>query len=399
MSGSTGIAALAAVLALTAACRSSGPSGADAPEIVLIRSTSSQTTVDVTGVPAETLSALAAAAPSPDEWRAILRVSVDGTADDAADRPSVLGAHTIESGRIRFQPRFPFDPGRRYKVVFDGSKLSAPRGGWPGGWPSQPIEAIVSEPAPARAPATRVAHVYPSADEIAENHLRMYVEFSGPMGFESGRRYVRLLDGAGQEVDGALLPLDVGLWNNERTRYTLLFDPGRVKRGIAPNEEDGRALVQGQRYTLVIDRGWPDENGLPLVEGFSRPFRVGAPAEHALELRDWRLSPPSSGTRDPLVVSFPRPLDYALLHRALVVVSEAGGRVGGQILVEAAETRWRFVPSTAWAAGRYRLVALGILEDSSGNRVGRAFEVPTDPAGHQTGGEGGSIPFSVLTPR
>jgi hypothetical protein len=44
--------------------------------------------------------------------------------------------------------------------------------------------------------------------------------------------------------------------------------------------------------------------------------------------------------------------------------------------VDGHETRWRFVPAAPWQAGRYRIVVLGILEDPSGNRIGRAFEVP-----------------------
>jgi hypothetical protein len=398
MLGSTRAVALAAALALTPACGRPGPVRPAIPEIVLNRSADGAASVDVTGLPPETLSSLMASAPSVEEWKAILRVSVERSADETAERPSVLGRYVVEDRRIRFRPQFPFDPGRRYKVVFDPARLTA-LGDMPSGWPSRPIETVVSEPARDRAPATRVARVYPTADEVPENHLRMYVQFSAPMGFESGRRHIRLLDGDGREVEGALLPLDVGLWNADRTRYTLLFDPGRVKRGIAPNEEDGRALIQGQRYTLVIDRGWPDEAGLPLVETFSREFRVGAPVERALDPKDWRLAAPAGGTRDPLIVSFPRPLDYALLHRALVVTTGEGQPVDGQIAVEASETRWRFVPTTAWPAGGYRLVALAVLEDSAGNRVGRAFEVPTDAGGHQSGGEGGILPFTVVAAR
>jgi hypothetical protein len=399
MIGSARVAALAA-LALTTACGGPGPGRAAVatPEIVFNRSAGGAATVDVMGVPSEILAALAASAPSPEEWVAILRVSVDGTAEEMAGRPAVLGEYSVADGRIRFRPQYPFDPGRHYKVRFDPSRLTGPVGG-PSVGPRHAIETVVSEPAPDRASSTRVAHVYPTAEEIPENHLRMYIQFSSPMGFESGRRHIRLLDGEGREVEGALLPLDVGLWNADRTRYTLLFDPGRVKRGIAPNEEDGRALIKGQRYTLVIDRGWADGRGGPLVEAFRREFRVGAPAERALDPKEWRLGPPAGGTRDPLVVTFPRPLDYALLHRALVVATAEGGPVEGRIEVDEAETRWRFVPASAWNVGRYRLVALAALEDSSGNRVGRAFEVPTDQAGHKSGGEGGSLEFTVTAAR
>jgi hypothetical protein len=43
--------------------------------------------------------------------------------------------------------------------------------------------------------------------------------------------------------------------------------------------------------------------------------------------------------------------------------------------VEQNETRWRFVPSQPWKAGRYELVIDMTLEDLAGNRIGRPFDV------------------------
>ena len=34
-------------------------------------------------------------------------------------------------------------------------------------------------------------------------------------------------------------------------------------------------------------------------------------------------------------------------------------------------------PSADWTPGRYELIALSILEDLAGNRIGRAFEIET----------------------
>ena len=43
------------------------------------------------------------------------------------------------------------------------------------------------------------------------------------------------------------------------TRFTLLFDPGRIKRGLKPAQRRvGPVLEEGKSYTLVIDRGWTD---------------------------------------------------------------------------------------------------------------------------------------------
>ena len=50
------------------------------------------------------------------------------------------------------------------------------------------------------------------------------------------------------------------------TRLTLLLDPARVKRGLKPNLDEGRALEAGKRYQLVIDQQWPDATGRPLSE-------------------------------------------------------------------------------------------------------------------------------------
>ena len=73
-------------------------------------------------------------------------------------------------------------------------------------------------------------------------------------------------------------------------------------------------------------------------------------------------------------MSFPRPLDYGLLHRALTV-SLRGTRVAGEVRLDAGETRWLFIPHERWQAGEYRLLVSSILEDVAGNRIGRPFEV------------------------
>ena len=185
------------------------------------------------------------------------------------------------------------------------------------------------------------------------------------------------------------------LWNADRTRFTVLYDPGRVKRGILPNEELGRPLAAGRTYTLVIDADWRDAAGQPLVAPFRREFRVGPPRERALDPADWRLDIPVHGTRDPLAVNFPAPLDYGLLQRALRVATGSGQPVDGEIRVEEAETRWVFTPRTPWAPGRYQLVAAETLEDVAGNRIGRPFEVDGTGATGSQRARGAVLPFQI----
>lgn len=94
-------------------------------------------------------------------------------------------------------------------------------------------------------------------------------------------------------------------------------------------------------------------------------------------------------------MTFPEPLDHGLLQRALGVGRD-GAAVAGDHRIEAAETRWTFVPRDAWLAGDYTLIVLAILEDLAGNRIGRSFEVASPgeavPAERHTPT---SIPFRI----
>jgi hypothetical protein len=224
------------------------------------------------------------------------------------------------------------------------------------------------------APSTIVRAIYPSGDPIPENQLRMYIEFSAPMGLRSGIEYLQLLDEHGIDVPGPFLPLDYEFWNRDHTRFTVFFDPGRVKKGILPNRQMGRALQAGHSYRLVVRADWRDANGVPLKDAFTRSFRVGPADTQPLNPAEWRIAAPKPGGRSPLVVTFPEPMDRGLLLRALAA-RRNGEVLDGDIAIEANETRWTFTPRDPWRAGPYELLAMSILEDRAGNQIGRAFEV------------------------
>jgi hypothetical protein len=295
-------------------------------------------------------------------WTAVLRITV------TADAPPVAGSYAIADGAVRFTPMFPLDPGRSYTAVFDPSAV-----------PGSVLQAVAKVsrvvPIPAAAPSApvTVAAVYPSANELPANLLRMYVEFSGPMGSRGGQDYITIEDGRGEGIADALLPLDTALWNPEHTRFTVLFDPGRVKRGILPNRRMGRPLTPGQAFTLIVRAGWPDAHGVPVAATFRREYRVGPPIERGLDPRSWTVSPPPAGSREPLAVEFPWPLDRALLQRALAV-TRGDATVAGDVTVPSGERRWIFTPRVGWSSGDFTLVVQPELEDVAGNRVGHAFE-------------------------
>jgi hypothetical protein len=79
-----------------------------------------------------------------------------------------------------------------------------------------------------------------------------------------------------------------------------------------------------------------------------------------------------AGTRDPLVIRFDRPLDYALLSDVFQIPGVSGSATPG-----AGEIEWRFQPMQPWTAGEYQVVVDMALEDLAGNRIGRPFDVDT----------------------
>jgi hypothetical protein len=336
-------------------------------EVGLVTDPSTQRSiVRVTGLSSEELSSLRSSTRTDDQWPALLRVTV---ANGPAEAPPIAGRFSVTSTAIEFVPRFPFDPGREYAVAFDPSQLPSPR-------TSPVVERVVALPAVTRVPSTVVARMLPTADVLPENLLRVYLEFSAPMSRENGRDYLRLIDDAGREVPDAFLSLDVEFWSPDHRRYTLLLDPGRVKRGILPNDQLGRALRAGHRYTIEVDKRWRDADGQPLVAPFRRTFTAGPADMQAIRLQDWTVTPPRAGTRDALTVAFPRALDHGLLSRALAV-AHAGqpAPLAGALTIGPAERAVTFAPRDAWTAGNYELVVLAILEDPAGNRIDRPFDV------------------------
>ncbi len=279
----------------------------------------------------------------------------------------MAGRYAVENS-LRFSPSFPFDAGRDYEVRFDPSKVSR------AGLSARAITATISIPDSGRSPSTGVAAVYPGSDLIPENLLRMYVVFSKPMGQQGGRDHIVFVDDGGREVPDVVVPLDTDLWNAERTRYTVILDPGRVKREILPNREMGRALHDGAGLTLVVKREWPDAHGLPLTSEYRRRFLIGPAQQQALSTAQWHVAPPALGTRDPVTVSFPQPLDFGLLQRSLSV-RRGDSNIAGQVRVGPAEIWWQFVPDSEWQRGPYMVKVEPMLEDVAGNRIGRAFEV------------------------
>ena len=55
-------------------------------------------------------------------------------------------------------------------------------------------------------------------------------------------------------------------------------------------------------------------------------------------------------------------------------------------------------PREPWKRGRYELIALGILEDLAGNRIGRAFEITGSDDKAADESKITSVPFTLTSP-
>jgi len=325
-----------------------------------------------------------------DQLAGALSVYVDGT---DADSPPVGGEVSREEDSLRFTPRHPLRKGVIYRVVFKPAALT----------PNKDANAsnadVTGEFALARlrpVSPSSVAKIYPTTNKLPENQLKFYLHFSAPMSRGEAYRHIHLLDASGREIEAAFLELGEELWNPGLTRFTLLCDPGRVKRGLKPREELGPVLEAGKRYSLVVDRDWIDAQGEPLSAEVHKTFEVAAADESPLDTAAWKILPPQAGTRDPLVVMFPEPLDHSLLERMIAVVGPGDDKPAGEITIDEQETRWRFTPSEPWSAGSYTLVADTTLEDLAGNSIGRAFDVDVfAPVQRQITTETVSLPFEV----
>jgi hypothetical protein len=344
--------------------------GAEPPGVKLVSAKPGEPpVVEITGLDKTHLAALAGAKLTAEEWGKVARLVVDGTSEELTRRPPVAGAWSVAGAVLRFEPLFPLVPGIKYRVFCDLGEV--PRVKLKG----EAFTLAVFIPKPPPGPRVGVTAVYPSASRLPENTLRLYIHFSGPVERGSVYKHLKLVRDDAVEVKRPFLELEQELWSEDGLRLTLLFDPGRVKRGLVPRQENGPILEEGHRFTFVIDENWPDLDGRPLLAPHKKTFDVLAPDDQPVWPEDWALVAPRARSDAPLLVRLAKPLDHALLGRMMWVTDAAGKNVDGVMSVGGGERVVSFAPRKPWTKGDYKLVIDAHLEDVCGNRVGEPFEL------------------------
>jgi len=282
-------------------------------------------------------------------WGDILTVRAS---DDPA-APPLAGEYKRRGDTLTFTPAYPPSPQVTLTITYQA----------PGGEFHRLM--VPGKAAPATA-ATTVTQTYPTTDRWPANQLKFYIQFSGPMTKGQAYRHIQLLDETGAVLEQPFVEFDQELWDPGVTRLTVLFDPGRIKRGLGDTDPP---LVPGKTVTLRIDPAWQDAHGKPLAAAYERKITVVPDVRLPVDPAAWKITAPRDRNA-PLFIDFPRPLDYALARRTITVPG-----VEGEVTLLANETRWALTPLKPWKAGRHEIHIDGIIEDLAGNRLYRPFDL------------------------
>lgn len=285
---------------------------------------------------------------SQDEVSDIIKIKKRG------NETAILGDFKVLLHETVFHPVIPFTRGTTYEV----SRNEKVVGSFAIELPKEKAE---------------VLNIYPTADTVPENMLKIYIQFSLPMQPGDALRHISLIKDDRDTLKNVFLDLQNELWSNDQTMLTLWLDPGRIKRGLQPNELLGPPLGKGHHYTLVVHKGWDTEEGVALQTSFKKKFFTGDRDDQMPDIMKWQLSSPRAGTKDSLLVQLNEPLDYQSVKHS-VGIYDSDGVVRGRIEIGNNERHFIFYPDAPWKAGKHILDVAPGLEDRAGNNLVQLFD-------------------------
>lgn len=286
-----------------------------------------------------------------DSARLYLRIRLEG------DTTIILGDYHKDNDGIVFEPLLPFLRGSAYTAGYRDKHL-------------QTFTIPAHEP---RA-APQLVAIYPRRDTLPVNLLKVYFSFSQPMRESVSDRYIRLLRNGTDTLQDVFLNLQPELWNEDRTVLTIWLDPGRIKRGLQPNEKMGAPLEEGTSYRIWVSGGWQDAQGIPLGKDGYADFITGTRDSLSPDPSSWTIYPPHAGVTDPLLIDLHEALDHFLLEESIQVTDKKGNTIKGRVVLPGNDTQVRFIPDARWQPGEYQLVVDAKLEDLAGNNLNKPFE-------------------------
>jgi hypothetical protein len=270
---------------------------------------------------------------------------------------AVLGSFAHSSNEIRFEPLVPLTNGLRYEIIRGDSVL-----------------ARIEIPMGNTGSSPSLLTIYPTADKLPENLLKVYLKFSEPMVEGNSLRHIFLLKDGKDTMKGTFLDLQPELWNNDGTVLTLWLDPGRIKRDLIPNKELGTPLVAGTLYTLQISDSWKSKKGISLSKTYTKNFATVGRDEVSPDISNWKIVVPKLNTSSPLEIQFYESLDQFILEEGTHVVDLNNKRLEGIWQTSSQEQTLKFIPQKPWNDGTYIVQFERRLEDLAGNNLDRPFD-------------------------
>lgn len=321
----------------------------------------------------------------------VLRVTVAEAAPVTDGDPlDILGRYQVLEDGVRFLPHFPFERGLLYRVSFDPRPLACPE-------LSGVLTLEFLLPREKTALRPEVEHIFPSDHCLPENLLRFYVCFSNAMQRGRAQAEISLIGPDGEPAPDALYRAPIELWDGSMRYLTILLDPGRLKRGVGPNRKLGPPLKSGRIYTLTVGSGMTDLTGNQLAKTVYKRFYITDAVREHIAVEQWKIVPPEPSSHRPLVLTFPRPLDWAMLSQSITILSTDKQLIEGRAVVDQCERRWSFTPTSSWSSGNYHVHIASSLEDVCGNTVFAAFDRPLRSGSDFAYGVANhSIPFQVV---
>lgn len=270
---------------------------------------------------------------------------------------NILGDYKLTSDGVVFTPVIELTAGIDYQIIYQGRLLS-----------------IVSIPQRNTMGKTTLIRIYPGADTVPENLLKFFLSFSKPMRQGVSENYISILDSKGDTLKDIFLNLNTELWDEDGKQLTIWLDPGRIKRGLQPNERAGNPLHTGSNYTLSVSPDWTDLAGGKLDKPYFKKFVTVGKDVQSPNPASWNIRIPKAGTKKDLSISFHESLDYSLLSNTITIIRRDGETVKGKIIIKDKETSVSFNPNDPWTAGIYYLKVDSRLEDLAGNNLNRLFD-------------------------
>jgi len=273
----------------------------------------------------------------------------------AGKNVDVLGDWTHTAATWTFEPLIPLPTAKTYEIVKENLVIYQFHG-------------TVQQLEP-----PQILAFYPSKDTVPENLLKCAIVFSNSMRDGFVYDYIHVLDHKKDTLPEIFLALEPALWNHDRTVLTLWIDPGRVKRDLLRNQHLGKPLEQGNEYTVIISKDWPNSNGEVLGSDFQKKLFIHERDEEIPLVDTWELSVPNLSKQRPLTIDFQESMDFVSHTERITVFKESKLITGvGELINQ--ESGWRFTPDNPWEKGEYTIQLKASMEDLAGNNLIRPFD-------------------------